>query len=383
MSRSDTNQAYFLIADISGYPKFMAEAEIQHAKGILDKLFGAILPIIREPLEVSSPQGDAIFSYALVSDAVGGQYLLDIADTVYAAFRDSRDKIETKTSCTCSACKAIGDLELKVVIHHGECVLQDADGRKELAGKDVINAFRLLKNRVKQKAGLSAYTLVTREAVEQMGVPEIFAEAAHYTEEIEHIGEVDYVVTNLREAWERKRERALVIVEEDDEQLLEEWLLDIPASPQIVFTACSRRDLREYWMGADKIDLVCSSGGRVEEGSQYHCCHGRESFRVEIVDWRVGEHITMEYKLPFGMACLETMSMQPVDIGTRFRLRMHPLRTNNVIGKMMVDKANRDVIAMHNENIRLSRLGALNDLCIQLQEEAETPEIDAVEAAAA
>ena len=44
--------AYFVIADISGYTKFMSETAIEHAKGILESLFGSLLPAIRSPLTI-------------------------------------------------------------------------------------------------------------------------------------------------------------------------------------------------------------------------------------------------------------------------------------------------------------------------------------------
>jgi hypothetical protein len=38
---SGIKTAFFVIADISGYTKFMAETPIEHAKGILEALLGS------------------------------------------------------------------------------------------------------------------------------------------------------------------------------------------------------------------------------------------------------------------------------------------------------------------------------------------------------
>ena len=53
---SDVNSGYLLIADISGYTKFLAETELAHAKGILEDLFDAILPVFKVPVKISGLQ---------------------------------------------------------------------------------------------------------------------------------------------------------------------------------------------------------------------------------------------------------------------------------------------------------------------------------------
>lgn len=56
MSKQDSGvqTAFFVIADISGYTKFMAETAIEHAKGILESLFGDLVPAVRDPLKISA-----------------------------------------------------------------------------------------------------------------------------------------------------------------------------------------------------------------------------------------------------------------------------------------------------------------------------------------
>ena len=45
---SDVNSGYLLIADISGYTKFLAETELAHAKGILEDLFDEMLADLKD-----------------------------------------------------------------------------------------------------------------------------------------------------------------------------------------------------------------------------------------------------------------------------------------------------------------------------------------------
>ena len=63
MMSGDVKTGYLFVADISGYTKFMADSELEHAKGILEDLFGAILPAINSPVQISGLLGDAVFAY--------------------------------------------------------------------------------------------------------------------------------------------------------------------------------------------------------------------------------------------------------------------------------------------------------------------------------
>ena len=107
---TETRSAYFVIADISGYTKFMSETAISHAKGILDTLFGALLPTIKSPLSISGLQGDAVFAYAFESDVMTKQFIIDFAEQLYGAFARSKEKMDINTSCSCNACSNIQDL---------------------------------------------------------------------------------------------------------------------------------------------------------------------------------------------------------------------------------------------------------------------------------
>ena len=72
--------------------------------------------------------------------------------------------------CECKACVAMADLDFKFVVHHGEMVKQKMGGREELAGRDVILVYRLLKNTVSEKVGNRAYALYSDACIETMGI---------------------------------------------------------------------------------------------------------------------------------------------------------------------------------------------------------------------
>ena len=96
----DVKTGYLFVADISGYTKFMADSELEHAKGILEDLFGAILPAINSPVQISGLLGDAVFAYVIDSSLTSKQFILDMCHKIYAAFQDK--KIELRLIRTVS-----------------------------------------------------------------------------------------------------------------------------------------------------------------------------------------------------------------------------------------------------------------------------------------
>lgn len=354
--------AFFVIADISGYTKFMSETEIAHATGILETLFGAIIPIIRAPLAVSGLQGDAVFAYAFDSEVMGRQFILDFAEKLYFAFAHAKEKMLINTGCPCAACKSMAELELKVVVHHGRCMVQHTNGRNELAGPDVITAFRLLKNGVKARTGLSAYLLMSCDAVRQMDLGDMFDPSEFQSEDIEHIGRVEYVVRDLHQAWERQRDLEHVFVSSHDPLLMAEWVQPLPVAPDIAFTLCTRPDFRARWMQADGIDISQASRGRVAPGTVFHCHHGKDTFLFEITDWQPGDYATGIYRLPMGLFLKETTEFEPMGEGTLVKIRLGEVEGGTLIGRLMRGMVSRKLKAMIEPN-RDQRLGLLLLTC--------------------
>jgi hypothetical protein len=330
-----TGKAYFVIADISGYTRFMAQTEIDHAKGVLEELFGAVVSAIRAPLAVSGLQGDAVFAYALDSDLVSRQFVLDFSERVYFAFAETRERMRINTTCPCAACARIGDLDLKIVVHHGEFVEQTTGGRTELAGKDVITAFRLLKNHVVEKTGIRAYALFTRDAARHMELETFFATGNWQKETYEHIGEVEFVVHDLAPTWKKKRDAERKFLTATDDLLIPELAVALPISPGAAFAMITRPDLRGRWVAAQKIDVENADSGRIEPGAIYHCHHGKQEIVYEIIDWRPGEYLTTEYRLPLGLKFRETDELAPVGEGTMLKARFSRLFGGSFAGRLM------------------------------------------------
>src|SRR3954453_6756263 len=150
--------ACFVIADISGYTKFLAGVELDHAQDIIADVMDTVLKRLRPPFRLAKFEGDAAFVYA-VADKVDGSQIQDVIESAYFAFRKRLRNVAQATSCTCKACKKMQELDLKFVAHHGQFIKHKMAGREELAGSDVIVVHRFLKNTVNERLGGQAYAL--------------------------------------------------------------------------------------------------------------------------------------------------------------------------------------------------------------------------------
>lgn len=147
----NTTQTIFLIADISGYTKFMRlhAINVNHAKQIVVRLIKALISEAKPPLNVAEIEGDAVFFYAAGDDPAR------IADEVkpqiprlFAAFSAELETLIRVNMCDCDACKEAGQLKLKQVAHCGEAQIEQIGRFQQLFGVDVILVHRLLKNSV-------------------------------------------------------------------------------------------------------------------------------------------------------------------------------------------------------------------------------------------
>ena len=129
--------ACFLIADISGYTRYLAGVELDHAQDILADLIGTVVTALRPNFRLAKLEGDAAFTYAPALKIDGG-LLLDTIERCYFGFRRRRRDVRQATSCECNACVRIPDLNLKFVVHHGQVIRQKVYGLEELLGPDVI-----------------------------------------------------------------------------------------------------------------------------------------------------------------------------------------------------------------------------------------------------
>jgi hypothetical protein len=183
-----------LIADISGYTKFMKQhtISVSHAKQIIVRLLKRLIQTVKPPLKVAELEGDAVFLYARTN----GKDIAEVASGVkgqvvelFKAFRSEMHEINSLKTCACDACEHIHDLQLKQVLHAGNVEVERIEQFEKLFGIDVILVHRLLKNSVP----VHEYVMMTSAMYDTL--KDFFGLAPErFREVFEGVGEVETVV---------------------------------------------------------------------------------------------------------------------------------------------------------------------------------------------
>ena len=182
-----TKRGFLVLADISGYTAFVTATELEHGPPIIAALLEAVIGRITPPLDVFQIEGDAVFALGVDGTVVPPASLLDVLRAGFEGFQARQRELEADDSCKCRVCAGVAGLRLKIIGHHGSYLEQTIGGRAQAVGADVILAHRLLKNGV---ARSDDYALLTRPALERMGVDPASVELREHTEHYEYFGDV-------------------------------------------------------------------------------------------------------------------------------------------------------------------------------------------------
>ena len=188
----DLKKVFLVIADISGYTKFMRLHKVSmiHAEGIITQLLDSVIVASKFPLVAHELEGDAVSFYAESDGSV--EMAQDISHQILRLFQTFKAKEAELFSdcslCVCEACSTVDKLKLKAVVHHGEAVFSTVGQFKKVSGVDVILTHRLLKNSVVEDEYILA-TSAFNELVGGFGALEPHPGREHY----EGIGSVDVV----------------------------------------------------------------------------------------------------------------------------------------------------------------------------------------------
>jgi len=198
-----TQTGYLVLADISGYTSFVAKTEIEHANIALSYLLETLVEKLSGLLTISKLEGDAVCSYMEESKLPSGKALLDLIDETYMAFRDRAEALYSQATCSCKACKAIPTLDLKFMVHHGDFIIQQVAGIKDLLGTSVNLIHRLAKNHVTESTGWNGYALFTLQCLERLQADKTpFVQQA---ESYEHLGDVEIYVRDMHVRYEKMK----------------------------------------------------------------------------------------------------------------------------------------------------------------------------------
>jgi len=227
---SSTSKAVLLVADISGYTKFMKlhAVSMSHAKVIIVRLLKSLMQAARPPLKVAELEGDAVFFYAVSSEKDLKKTADQVKDQVvefFSAFKAEIEKISKLNTCNCDACDHVTDLKLKQVVHVGDVAIEKIDRFEKLFGIDVILVHRMLKNSVPA----NEYVMMT-DAV-YSAIKDFFGiDPERRKETFDGVGEVETLVFypgDIPEVSEGHRERIDGVSK--GEKLAWRWKITWPA----------------------------------------------------------------------------------------------------------------------------------------------------------
>ena len=189
-NKMELKKVFLVLADISGYTRFIRwhKTSLLHAERIIGELLESVIEESDFPLILHELEGDAVTFYA-ESDgsAERARDILRQVQRFITAFRARESELVSDCSiCFCEACRNVGKLKIKTILHHGEAAIQKIRHFNKVAGEDVILAHRLLKNSIQK----DEYLLLTDEFHRLSGDVEGMV-GEQRKEECEGIGAVD------------------------------------------------------------------------------------------------------------------------------------------------------------------------------------------------
>ena len=162
-----------ILADISGYTKFMVTNQLAavHGQQCITFLIETIIRQVDIPLHLQEIEGDAVFLYAVAGDGqLWSEVFTQIRTKLVRFFEVFIEAMViggevAPIPCPCAVCKDVHQLKLKVIVHSGRAVFNTIGGFAQVSGTDVILAHRLLKNSVPSHE----YLLMTETAYRDLG----------------------------------------------------------------------------------------------------------------------------------------------------------------------------------------------------------------------
>lgn len=211
VSEPQEAESVLLIADISGYTRFMLANRTArvHAHGIVADLLETVSRFAQPPLAVNKFEGDAVFMVAPRQEAAWedtGRVMGERLAGLIEAFDRRLTELASTNICGCIACQQMVTLRLKVFVHYGFVVQSRIAGFDEVSGVDVILIHRLLKNEVKA----SEYILATDPAYAFLSPPGDYVRGR---ESYDDVGEVAVFVREMTAAVPAAAPRRLSLVD--------------------------------------------------------------------------------------------------------------------------------------------------------------------------
>ena len=330
-------EGYLLLADISGYTAFLTGTELDHAHAIVRELTALIRRELVPTLQFVKLEGDAVFCYTDAATFRDQERVLEVIEACYVAFSNRLDDMTRATTCPCRACASIGSLGLKFLAHYGSFIVDDDDGREDLAGPDVILVHRLLKNTIGDGGMTSGYAFFTDACRQRLPLQ---LDLPTHVETYEGLGTITGSVYDLRRVLSEIREAASHHLTADDADF--EISVDLAMATAFVWQYFVDPIELQRWACVDfstAPDVVTpNEAGRFGAGATSHCNHGPGGtwFR-EFVEWSPLDRFTCKTVAPGAAppeerSVLESFAFAAVSDGTRVTIRLRVVdRAPNVV----------------------------------------------------
>jgi uncharacterized protein YndB with AHSA1/START domain len=267
---SGLQEGALVLADISGYSKFIAQTEVDHSWSILHELLDTVVRSLHGRMDVSQVEGDAI----LFITGLSTPDVVHAIEDAFIAFRRRLRDMQAVTTCPCNACANIGILKLKFVVHHGKFSRQRLGNVEQLHGTDVIVAHRLLKNSIPSKE----YLFVTNAVLERL--PAQTRERFTPHSEESDVGTIAGGYEEIGYLWEAADAAERKRVMPQEALVNSEVVVDAPVAD--VYRKMLRPDVMERYLFADDVEKVPGARGE-DVGADFHCHHGGALVNMRVV----------------------------------------------------------------------------------------------------
>ncbi|AYA37574.1 DUF2652 domain-containing protein [Hymenobacter oligotrophus] len=188
----DAEPALLFIPDISGFTRFIEEANHPQAPHLVADLLEILVEANTLDLEVAEIQGDAILFYRLGEPPTVAE-LVEQCRRIFLDFQNYLKLVARDTGSELTAALQQADLTLKIVVHYGRVSVSQIRSFTKLLGRDVIVAHRLLKNNVSG----SEYILLTEDYLRTQPAEELarcfaWTRLQHSATVYDYLGEIQY-----------------------------------------------------------------------------------------------------------------------------------------------------------------------------------------------
>lgn len=187
------------IPDISGFTKFMSDAEADLSAKIVPALLNQIIYSNEIGLKVSEIEGDAVLFYRRGKLPTLKQ-LVDQCTYFYTEFQRQLTSLHQEHKHEILNKSDIKSLGLKIILHYGKDIEAVTIGKHiKLMGEDVVIAHKLLKNNIdKNEYIMFSEALMDQYKSEALEDNLFWNQLQYGTEAYEHIGDVNYGFLDLK-----------------------------------------------------------------------------------------------------------------------------------------------------------------------------------------